>query len=139
RVLLAAAQPRIAVAGPGEIRVSDATGRSHVLPPGAYRVGPGLGLPVGHKRVRVRGAHGHRETTALVPVRRPLRSPVVFDCPSAPLAWNGHAYHGLLVVRRAGKRLSLVNSLALEDYVRGVVGGEMPWRWNMAALEAQAV
>src|SRR5581483_6511679 len=53
--------------------------------------------------------------------------------------WNGNAYHGLLVVRRGGNTVSVVNSLALDDYVRGVVGGEMPDKWNMAALEAQAV
>jgi SpoIID/LytB domain protein len=32
-----------------------------------------------------------------------------------------------------------MNSLALDDYVRGVVGGEMPHRWRIAALAAQAV
>jgi hypothetical protein len=90
-----------------------------------------LTLPVGRRRVP-----RHRE---VVPVPRPLQSPLVFDCPSAPLTWNGRAYHGLLVVRSGGKRLSVVNSLALDDYVSGVVGGEMPQRWNMAALEAQAV
>jgi SpoIID/LytB domain protein len=63
----------------------------------------------------------------------------VFDCPSAPLVWNGRAYHGLLVVRRTGRKLALVNSVALDDYVRGVVGGEMPHTWNLSALEAQAV
>ena len=71
--------------------------------------------------------------------KRALRSPLVFDCPSAPLTWDGRAYHGLLVVAAAAKKLSVVNSLALDDYVRGVVGGEMPHRWSMAALEAQAV
>src|SRR5206468_9185331 len=45
----------------------------------------------------------------------------------------------LLIVRRAGRALSVVNSLPLEEYVRGVVGGEMPDRWSIAALEAQAV
>jgi stage II sporulation protein D len=74
-----------------------------------------------------------------VTVRRPLRSPLVFDCPSAPLTWDGHAYHGLLVVRRTGHTLSVVNSVALDDYVRGVVGGEMPDHWRIAALAAQAV
>ncbi|HEY2542500.1 MAG TPA: SpoIID/LytB domain-containing protein, partial [Gaiellaceae bacterium] len=31
------------------------------------------------------------------------------------------------------------NSVDLEDYVRGVIGDEMPHRWPLAALEAQAV
>src|SRR3954447_25455380 len=140
RVLLAAGRPRVGVACPGPLKVSDATGRTYGLPAGSYSVDRKLVLPVGHRRVRVAGKrHAHDQSFAVVPIRRPLRSPIVFDCPSAPLAWNGRAYHGLGVVRRGGARLSVVNSLALDDYVRGVVGGEMPDRWNLAALEAQAV
>jgi stage II sporulation protein D len=130
RVLLATGQARVAVACPGALKVSDATGQSYALKAGTYAVNGKLALPVGRKHV-----HGHHEVVA---VKRRLQSPLVFDCPSAPLTWNGRAYHGLLVVRKA-KRLSVVNSLALDDYVRGVVGGEMPDRWSMAALEAQAV
>jgi stage II sporulation protein D len=139
RVLLGTAQPRVGVACAGGIRVSDRTGRSYALPAGEYSFGAGLKLPVGHRRVKIRGGHHHRERFAVVPVRRALRSPVVFDCPTAPLGWDGNRYHGLLVVRRTGKKLSVVNSLRLDDYVRGVVGGEMPHRWSLAALEAQAV
>jgi stage II sporulation protein D len=140
RVLLAVGQPRAGVACPGPLKVSDATGRTYGLPAGSYSVGRKLVLPVGRRRVRVAGKrHAHHESFALVPVRRALQSPIVFDCPSAPLAWNGRAYHGLIVVRSGGNRLSVVDSVALDDYVRGVVGGEMPDRWNLAALEAQAV
>jgi stage II sporulation protein D len=140
RVLLATGQPRVSIACPGPMRVSDATGRAFALPAASYAVTASLKLPVGHKRVRVAGKrHAHHESYAVVPAKRALRSPIVFDCPSAPLTWNGRAYHGLLLVRRGGKRLSVVNSVALDDYVRGVVGGEMPHNWNLAALEAQAV
>ena len=135
RVLLAAAQPRVAVACPGTLRVSDATGRTYALRPGAYAVNAKLSLPVGRKRVR----DAHHESFATVRTKRALHSPLVFDCPSAPLTWNGRAYHGLLVVRRTGARLSVVDSVDLEDYVRGVVAGEMPHTWSLAALEAQAV
>jgi stage II sporulation protein D len=139
RVLLATAQPKVAVACPGTLKVSDATGRTYSLSGGSYRVGRALVLPVGTKRVKVAGKrHAHHESFATVRVRKALASPLVFDCPSAPVTWNGRAYHGLLVVRKA-KKLSVVNSLALDDYVRGVVGGEMPDRWSMAALESQAV
>jgi stage II sporulation protein D len=139
RVLLGSGQPRASIACAGGIRVSDRSGRSYSLPAGTYRFGAGLKLPVGHKRVVVKGGLQHRERYSLTPVLRALPSPLVFDCPSAPLAWNGRPYHGLLVVRRNGGELSLVNSVALDDYVRGVVGGEMPHNWNLAALEAQAV
>jgi len=139
RVLLGVAQPSASIACAGAIRVSDRTGRGYALAPGAYAFGPGLRLPVGHKRLQISGGQQHRERFTVVTTRRTLRSPLVFDCPSAPLVWDGHAYHGLLVVRRDGKKLSVVNSLRLDDYVRGVVGGEMPHRWSIAALEAQAV
>jgi stage II sporulation protein D len=136
RVLLARGRPQASVGCAGGIRVSDRTGRWHELAPGEYAFGRGLRLPIGRKRIKV---HGHRENFAVVPAKRALRSPLVFDCPTAPLTLNGRAYHGLLVVRRVGKRLTIVNSLALDQYVRGVVAGEMPHRWAMAALEAQAV
>jgi stage II sporulation protein D len=139
RVLLAASRPRVQIACAGGIRVSDRTGRGYALPAGEYRFGAGLKLPVAHTRVRVREGRRHRESFAVVPAQRALRSPLVFDCPTAPLAWNGRPYHGLLVVRRRGNRLAIVNSLPLDQYVRGVVAGEMPHRWSIAALEAQAV
>jgi stage II sporulation protein D len=134
RVQLAAAQPRVAVGCPGTLKVSDATGRTYSLAGGVYAVNAKLRLPVGRKLVR----QPHHEAIT-VAVKRPLHSPLVFDCPSAPLTWSGRSYHGLLVVRRAGKRLSVVDSVDLEDYVRGVVAGEMPHTWSLAALEAQAV
>ena len=122
RVLLAASQPSVSVGCPAGMRVSDATGRTYALPPSTYDLGPGLKLPV--------GLHGKP---------RQLPSPIAFDCSSAPLEWNGAAYHGVLVVRSVGGKMSVVDAVDLEDYVRGVVGGEMPWHWPLAALEAQAV
>jgi stage II sporulation protein D len=140
RVLLAAGRRKVAVACPGTLRVSDATGRTYTLPPATYAVNAALKLPVGHRRIRIGGKrHAHAESVTVVPAQRALHSPLVFDCPSAPLTWNGRMYHGLLLVRRDGKRLSVVNSVDLEDYVRGVVGGEMPHNWGLSALEAQAV
>jgi stage II sporulation protein D len=139
RVLLAAHAMRPTIACGRSIRVGDRTGRVNSLGPGAYRVGRSLRLPVGHRRVRVqRGVH-HRERFATVPALRALRAPVVFDCPSAPLLLNGRAYHGTLALRHAGAALEVVNTVPLDQYVRGVVGGEMPYRWSIAALAAQAV
>jgi stage II sporulation protein D len=139
RVLLGSGEARASIACAGGIDVSDRSGRRYALPAGTYGFGAGLKLPVAHKRVSVKGGLQHRERYAVEPVKRALRSPLVFDCRSAPLEWNGRPYHGLLVVRRIGTRLSIVNSVALDDYVSGVVGGEMPHNWNLAALEAQAV
>jgi SpoIID/LytB domain protein len=139
RVLLGSGQPSASVGCAGGIRVSDRTGRTYALEPGTYSFAAGLRLPVGRKRVKVQSGLQHHERYAIVPVKRALRSPIAFDCPSAPLVWDGSAYHGRLVIRSNGGRLSVVNTVPLDAYVQGVVGGEMPHKWNLAALEAQAV
>jgi stage II sporulation protein D len=131
RVLLAAGQPSLAVGCAGPIRVGDGSGRVHLLPAGRYRLGRRLRLPVETTRLR--------RTRATHRVKRALAPPLSFDCPSAPLELDGRAYHGAFVVHRRGRRLSVVNVVPLEEYLRGVVGGEMPHRWSLAALEAQAV
>jgi stage II sporulation protein D len=116
RVLLAASQPGANVACAAGMRVGDATGRTYAIPAKTYNVGPGLLV------------HKHR-----------LASPVAFSCSGGPLIWDGRAYHGTLVVSSGGGRLAVVDAVDLEDYVRGVIGDEMPHRWPLAALEAQAV
>jgi stage II sporulation protein D len=77
-----------------------------------------------------------------------------FDVPlditssTVPLRLNGRAmngvsgghYHGALEFRPSPfSGLAVVNVVSLDDYVRGVVPGEMPASWAPAALEAQAV
>jgi peptidoglycan hydrolase-like amidase len=116
RVLLARSQPGADVACAAGMRVGDATGRTFAVPAKTYHVGPGLLV------------HKHR-----------LQSPAAFYCDGGPLVWDGRAYHGTLVVSSAGGRLAIVNAVDLEDYVRGVIADEMPHRWPLAALEAQAV
>ena len=49
------------------------------------------------------------------------------------------AVRGRVVVGAAGGKLDVVNELKLEQYIKGVVGLEMPDRWPAPALEAQAV
>ena len=43
------------------------------------------------------------------------------------------------IVAGDGKNLSVVNTVALEAYVRGVVSNEMPHDWPLEAVKAQAV
>ena len=58
---------------------------------------------------------------------------------SANAAKDG-TYRGNLEVRAASLGgVSAINALKLEDYVRGVVAGEMPSGWPQEALRAQAV
>ena len=54
--------------------------------------------------------------------------------------WLGsRRYRGVLRISGRGGRLRVVNSLGIETYLASVVGGEMPHRWPLAALQAQAV
>ena len=52
---------------------------------------------------------------------------------------NGMRVPGVVRIVGAKGKLLVVNVLALEDYVRGVVPKEMPASWPGSALEAQAV
>ena len=52
---------------------------------------------------------------------------------------GGRRYRGVLRVSGRGGTLRVVNSLGVETYLASVVGSEMPHRWPLAALQAQAV
>jgi len=58
---------------------------------------------------------------------------------SGNAARNGR-YRGSLQLRASALGgVSAINALAMDDYIRGVVAGEMPSGWPQAALRAQAV
>ncbi|HJQ75210.1 MAG TPA: SpoIID/LytB domain-containing protein, partial [Gaiellaceae bacterium] len=105
-----------------QMRVTDGRRLTRKLPAGVYGVGPKLALPVGH--------HGMGLSFGRL---------AVFDCPRSPLTFDGRAYHGTFTVRSDGSHVSVVNSVALDTYLRGVVPSESPSHWPLAALEAQAV
>lgn len=48
-------------------------------------------------------------------------------------------YRGAFLFSPSGSRLMAVNSIGIDDYVQGVVPGEMPASWSREALKAQAV
>jgi len=69
-----------------------------------------------------------------------------FDAPltatgPGPLRLAGRgSYRGSLEFRPSGSGgVDIVNAVALDDYVRGVIAAEMAWGWAPEALEAQAV
>ena len=61
--------------------------------------------------------------------------------PESFLSYNSRSYRGLFVLRPTSKGVVLVNVLNLEDYLKGVVPGEMsPDQYaELEALKAQAV
>ncbi len=53
---------------------------------------------------------------------------------------NGRSYRGEVELRkRKNGRILVINDLDIEDYLRGVIGAEIPSDWEDEALKAQAV
>jgi stage II sporulation protein D len=116
RVLLGSDLVALRVSSRSTFRVHDARGRTVKLPATRWRLTGAM---------RLHGSH--------------LHPPLRFVAGRTPLVLNGHGYRGQLVVYRNGSRLSVVDELPLERYLRGVVPWEMPWYWQPDALRAQAV
>jgi stage II sporulation protein D len=88
-----------------------------------------------------------------IALRGPSPKPLVLPAPltiatAAPFTLRGRAingvrdgrYRGALLLRIAPSgRLDVIDSVDLEDYVRGVVAAEADPSWPQAALQAQAV
>ena len=123
RVLLVQAARVVTIGCATRITVNDGRRFTGHLPAKTYGIGPRLALPVHHRSGVRPFAHGF----------------AVFSCPRAPLTLDGRPYRGNLVVRSNRRTIAVVNSLELDDYVRGVVPSESPARWPLAELEAQAV
>src|SRR5262249_60098256 len=114
------ARRRARIRSPKPYRITDAAGHAWTVHPREVTI-------TTNGRVRIRGK------------RHALRFPVVFEPGVTVLSVNGKAYRGSLRVVRDGRLLDVVNDVRMEFYVRGVVPWEMPYRWHLAALAAQAV
>ena len=67
-----------------------------------------------------------------------LQSPFTF-VGKQPLVVDGKPYRGKIIVSSDGKHLQVLDSVAIEAYLKGVVPSEMPSTWAPEALKAQAV
>lgn len=131
-----------AVAAENSIRVGIFVDVSGVtVGPGAYRV---VGLPGGDL--------GTKSWSAQAPVRstgksvkvgteefpRKLRLTAVKE--GQPVVVNGRSFRGAVeIVAKGAGRLTVINDVDVEDYLRGVVASEMPPSWPAEALRAQSV
>lgn len=52
---------------------------------------------------------------------------------------KGKWYRGKLMLKVAGDKITVINDVNLEDYIRGVLPAEMPPSWEEEALKAQAI
>ena len=48
-------------------------------------------------------------------------------------------YRGFLMIQNRNNKLTVINNVDLESYIKGVVPAEMPSGWEMEALKAQAI
>ncbi|MBN1424182.1 SpoIID/LytB domain-containing protein [Candidatus Fermentibacteria bacterium] len=78
--------------------------------------------------------------TEVIGLREPVSTSPVFSPTGADMVTvNGVRFSGVLRVLAAKGKLTVVNIVDMEDYLRGVVPREMPASWPAKALEAQAV
>jgi stage II sporulation protein D len=122
RVLVGDGLSKVTVTAANGIALVDGTGaRSRVAAP--LTLGPGL---------RVKSEPG-------APAE-PLQDPVTLRAVGGGLLSVGdRSYRGALRITKVQGKLQLVNLVALETYLLGVVPGEMPKEWPLDALKAQAV
>ena len=120
RVLLANT-PSVTISSLGDVKLKDGTGTTMTLPAASWTLGPGLKLKL----------PGFDQAQALT-------GPLTFTATTAPLYFK-RPYRGTFTITSDGKKLSLVDTLGLEQYLYGVVPSEMPYTWLPEALDAQAV
>ena len=121
RVLIADGRPSVKLGSTVAFTVTDATGAVTPLPAGEVVLKPDLKLSIGGKR-------------------KALPGPLAFaPGKGATLTLDGKGYRGELRATTIAKGLQIIDAVALDQYLLGVVPGEMPKEWPAAALQAQAV
>jgi stage II sporulation protein D len=121
KVQLIDSAKKIVVSSQVTFTLVDGEGMRHNLPAGNYPLTPKLKV-------------------ALQPgaAAQALPGPLRFVPGTSPL-WLAHPWRGDLIVSAIGSSVSVVNSVPIEAYVRGVVSNEMPHDWPLEAVKAQAV
>lgn len=67
-------------------------------------------------------------------------APTLAISPSGDLAWfQKYQYRGDFMYQAANGKITVVNDVALEDYIKGVIPYEMSPSWHKEALKAQAI
>jgi stage II sporulation protein D len=121
RVLLADTAAPVTVSSAMPFQLKDGAGNVHQVTSGQVTVGPSLNVQ-------------------LDPAAAPqtLPGPLTLQAGRSPLVFH-RPYRGFIQLQVVGTHLQVVDVLGIDAYVRGVVTGEMPKEWPIAALEAQAV
>ena len=123
RVLLAEGRRAVTISSTAPFTAVDATGVTYRLAKGPLTLRADLALP---------SEAGPGTASAVSPL-------VIRPGKKTPLALDGRLYRGKLEIVPQGEFLRIVNVVALESYLQGVVAGEVPHSWPEEALKAQAV
>jgi stage II sporulation protein D len=123
RVLIAEGRRAVTVSSTSPFTAVDATGATYRLPIGPLTLRSDLVLP---------SAARPGTANAVQPL-------VIRPGKKALLLLDGRAYRGKLEIVPQGEFLRVVNIVALESYLQGVVAGEVPHSWPAEVLKAQAV
>ncbi|MCW2989518.1 MAG: SpoIID/LytB protein [Solirubrobacterales bacterium] len=94
--------------------------------------------PTGIGRVALKSSTGKVLKTVDSPLRVSGPGPITLNG-AAQNGISGGRYRGVLEFQSTALGFQTVDSVGLEDYVRGVVGAESPTSWPADALKAQAV
>jgi len=73
------------------------------------------------------------------PTTRTVADNTTFTRGAASVEVFGVKYRGTITIRRSGSTVWALNTVGLNDYVKGVVPREMPSSWHAEALKAQSV
>lgn len=132
RVLLQASDPFVRFRG-----ANRAAGGKRLSPSSTYIVRPtGGGLSL----ERIKRGRDARVATYRRPFRVFRRNGAVRLLGGAINGVSSGRYRGSMFMHAGGAGgVTAVNSLRVDDYVKGVIAGEMPSSWHMEALKSQAV
>jgi len=123
RVLLADGRKAVTISSSAPFKVTDGDGATHDLDAGSVTLTPALKLAVDGLPAAA------------------LTGPLVFApaaSSTAPLTLD-HPYRGSIQVTVSAGKLTAIDVVPLEAYLKGVVPSEMPYTWTPEALKAQAV
>lgn len=125
RVLIARDAGALKLAAPGGIRLVAEPGGQEV-----YRLQPGQKARLRVRDGRLCGDDGDFEAKRVRVL--PLKQ-------GDTVTASGRHYRGSLTLEVTGGKPVLVNTVDLEDYLVGVVSSEVPAKWPLESLKAQAV
>ena len=120
---------------PESVRISCKSGFSVVTGSGSsFNIPHTARISRSHSRIEVTVENATPRTVARMICRGNAGSPIKLSA-----GGGSAAFRGKLIVRIRDERLLILNEVALEDYVRGVVANEMNSAWPEEALIAQAI